>query len=165
MGRITITCDEGVLDAEAEAFQLFVTGELDPHETPRGRHQARVLAPAEAVNKGRESEGTVADLDVVKAALEGGLDVVVLVKGQLNPLPGEGFGGGGMKDIKDSLKTRKEQTLVFSKKKKNLVSDKHQLNFLNHRGLTQTRDNSLRLNSGLEPQVETLWVNAEKKTV
>lgn len=86
-----ITCDEGVLDAEPEAFKLFVTGELDPHETPCGRNQAWILATAEAVHKRREPKGTVADLDVIEAALKGRLDVIILVKRQLNPLPWEGF--------------------------------------------------------------------------
>lgn len=45
------TCNEGVLDAEAEALQLLVAGELDPHEASRGRDQARVLPPAEAVDE------------------------------------------------------------------------------------------------------------------
>lgn len=109
-----ITCDEGVLDAEPEAFQLFVAGELDPHETPRGCDQAWILATAEAVDQRREPKGTVADLDVIEAALEGGLDVVVLVKGQLDPLPGEGLGGPEREN--SSLKAGKEQTLLHAAK-------------------------------------------------
>lgn len=99
-----ITCDEGVLDAEAEAFQLFIAGELDPHEPSRGCNQAGILATAEAVNERREAKGTIADLDVVKAALKGGLNVVILVKRQLNPLPGEGFGGRGTEGENKGLK-------------------------------------------------------------
>lgn len=99
-----ITCDEGVLDAEPEAFQLFITGELDPHETACGCNQAWILATAEAVNQRREPKGAVADLDVIEAALKGGLDVVILVEGQLNPLPGEGFGVGGTERENKSFK-------------------------------------------------------------
>lgn len=99
-----ITCDEGVLDAEAEAFQLFIAGELDPHEPSSGCNQAWILATTETVNEWREAKGTVADLDVVEAALEGGLDVVILVKRQLNPLPGEGFGERGTKGENKGLK-------------------------------------------------------------
>lgn len=65
-----LTCNEGVLDAEAEAFQLFVTGKLDPHETPRRCDQARVLSPTEAVNEWREPKRSVTDFDVIEAALE-----------------------------------------------------------------------------------------------
>lgn len=41
---------------------------------------------------------------MVEAALEGGLDVVILVKRQLNPLPGEGFGGRGTEGENKGLK-------------------------------------------------------------
>lgn len=33
--NVDSTCNEGVLNAEAQAFQLLVAGELDPHEAPR----------------------------------------------------------------------------------------------------------------------------------
>lgn len=115
-----ITCDEGVLDAEPEAFQLFVTGELDPHETPCGRNQAWVLAAAEAVNKRREPKGTVADLDVIEAALKGGLDVVILVKRQLNPLPGEGLVDVEHRERKQSFKAMKRTNSCSGSKRNNL---------------------------------------------
>lgn len=86
------TCNEGVLDAEAKALQLLVTGKLDPHETSRRRDQAWVLSPTEAIYEWWESKRPIADFDVVEAALEWGLDVVILIEGQLNPLPGESFG-------------------------------------------------------------------------
>lgn len=88
---VLLTCDEGVRDAEAEALQLLVAGELDPHEAARGRDQTRVLAPAEAIDERREAKRAVADLDVIKAALEGRLDVVILIKGELDPLSRESF--------------------------------------------------------------------------
>lgn len=87
------TCNEGVLDAEAKAFELLVAGELDPHEAPRRCNQARVLSPTEAVNERREPKWPVADFDVVEAALEWWLDVVILIKRQLNPLSRKSFGG------------------------------------------------------------------------
>lgn len=87
-----LTCDEGVLNAEAEALQLLVAGELDPHEAPGGGDKARVLASTEAIDERREAERPVAYLDVIKAALKRRLYVVVLVKSQLDPLSGESFG-------------------------------------------------------------------------
>lgn len=86
------TCNEGILDSKAEAFQLLIAGKLDPHETARGRNQARVLAPAETIDERRESKWPVADFDVIEAALERRLDVVILIKSQLNPLSRESLG-------------------------------------------------------------------------
>lgn len=64
------TCNEGVLDAEAKAFQLLVASELDPHETSRRCNQARVLSPTEAINERREPKWPITDFDVIEAALE-----------------------------------------------------------------------------------------------
>lgn len=87
-----LTGDEGVLNAEAEALQLLVAGELDPHEAAGGGDEARVLPSAEAVDDRGEAERPVADLDVVEATLERRLDVVVLIESQLDPLSGESCG-------------------------------------------------------------------------
>lgn len=84
-----LTCNECVLDAESETLQLLIASELDPHEAPGGSDQSRVLPSAHPVDERREAEGPVADLDVIEAALEGRLDVVVLVERQLDPLPGQ----------------------------------------------------------------------------
>lgn len=86
------TCNKGVLDAEAKAFQLLITAELDPHETPRRCNQARVLSPTEAINEWWEPKWPIADFDMIEAALEWWLDVVILIKSQLNPLSRERFG-------------------------------------------------------------------------
>lgn len=117
-----LTSDEGVFDAEAEAFQLFVTGELDPHETSRWRNQAWILSTTEAVNKRGEPKGSITDLDVIEAALKGGLDVVILVKRQLNPLSGEGFGGKSAVEQRESkrLKPWKGQNHVTKEKSERL---------------------------------------------
>lgn len=64
------TCDKGVLDTEAETFQLLVAGELDPHETPRGRNEAWILSTAEAIDERREPKRPIAYFDVIKATLE-----------------------------------------------------------------------------------------------
>lgn len=64
------TSNEGVFNAETKAFQLLVTGELDPHETPRRCNQARVLSPTEAINERREAKWPITDFDVIEAALE-----------------------------------------------------------------------------------------------
>lgn len=89
------TCNEGIFNSKAEAFQLLITGELDPHETARWCNQARVLAPTEAVDEWREPKWSVTDFDVIEAALEWWLDVVILIKSQLNPLSRESFGEQG----------------------------------------------------------------------
>lgn len=88
-----LTCNEGVLDAKAETLQLLVAVELDPHEPSSGCHQSGVLHAAEAIDERRESKGPVADFDVIKAALERRLHVVILIKSQLDPLSGECCGG------------------------------------------------------------------------
>jgi len=90
-----VTCNEGVFDAEAEAFQLLITGELDPHETSCGSDQAWILSPTETIDKRREPKWTIAYFNVIKAALERRLDVVILIKSQLNPLSWKGFGKQG----------------------------------------------------------------------
>lgn len=89
------TCDEGVLDAETKAFQLLVADELDPHEPSRWCDQARVLSPTEAVNEWREPKWPITDFNVIEAALKWWLDVIVLIKSQLNPLSGERCGEQG----------------------------------------------------------------------
>lgn len=65
-----LTCNKGVFDAEAKAFQLLVAGKLDPHETSRRCNQARVLSPTEAINEWRESKWPITDFDVIEAALK-----------------------------------------------------------------------------------------------
>lgn len=102
------TCNKGVLDAKAEAFQLLVTGELDPHETPRGCNEARILPTTEAINERREPKRPIAYFDVIKAALERWLDVVIFVKSQLNPLSRESFGKQG--------RGRKQRKKIHEKK-------------------------------------------------
>lgn len=89
-----LTCNEGVLNAEAKAFQLLIAGELDPHETSCRCNQAWVLSPTEAINERREPKWPVTDFDVIEAALEWWLDVVIFIKSQLNPLSRQSFGEG-----------------------------------------------------------------------
>lgn len=81
-----LTWGEVVLDLEADALQLVVTEEADPHEAAAGQDQAGAERAAEAVDERREAEGAVPHLDVVEATLEGGLDEELLVKHQLDPL-------------------------------------------------------------------------------
>lgn len=88
-GQDAPTCNEGVLDAEAETFQLLVAAELDPHEASRRSDDSRVLPSTEPIDERREAERTVSYLDVIKAALERGLDVVVLIEGELDALSRE----------------------------------------------------------------------------
>lgn len=89
---VIFTCNESVFDAEAESFKLLITGELNPHEASSGGDQARVLPPAEPIDERREPKRAIADLNVIKAALKGRLNVVVLIEGQLDPLSGQSFG-------------------------------------------------------------------------
>lgn len=95
------TCNESVLDVEAKAFQLLIAGELDPHETSCWCNQARVLSPTEAINEWWEPKRPITDFDVIEAAFEWWLDVVILIKSELNPLPGKSFseqGSGGERE-------------------------------------------------------------------
>lgn len=66
----SFTCNEGVLNAKAKAFQLLIAGELNPHEASRRCDQTGVLSPTEAVNEWREPKWPIADFDVIEAALE-----------------------------------------------------------------------------------------------
>lgn len=84
-----ITCSEAVLDLEADALQLLVAEEADPHEAAAGQHQAGAGRATEAVDERREAEGAVPHLDVVETTLERGLDVEGVVEQQLDPLAGE----------------------------------------------------------------------------
>lgn len=80
------TCYVGVFDAEAEALELFVAGEFDPHEAAGGGDHAGALRPTVTVDEWRETEGTISYLQVIETALERGLDVVVFVENQLDSL-------------------------------------------------------------------------------
>lgn len=81
-----LTCSKSVLDLEANALQLIVTEEADPHESPAGEDQSWTDRAAEAVDERWETERAVPNLDVVEATLEGSLDVELLIKQQLDPL-------------------------------------------------------------------------------
>lgn len=86
---VVITCGEAVLHLEAHPLQLIVAEEADPHEASTGEDEARTGGATEAIDERREAEGAVPHLDVVETALEGSLDVEVLVKEQFYPLTGQ----------------------------------------------------------------------------
>lgn len=82
------TCYEDIFDSKTKPFQFLITTELDPHEAPCGSDHARTAGSTEAVDERRETEGTIPYLNVVEAALERRLNVIGLIKGQLNSLAG-----------------------------------------------------------------------------
>lgn len=87
-----ITCSKAVLDLKANPLQLFITEEADPHEASTGEDESRTGRATEAIDEWREAEGAVPHLDVVETTLKWGLDVEGLIKQQLYPLAGQGWG-------------------------------------------------------------------------
>lgn len=57
---------------------------------------------------------------MIEAALKGGLDVVILVKRQLNPLSGEGFGGKSAVEQRESKMFKAMKRTKSCNKRKNL---------------------------------------------
>lgn len=82
------TCSKGVLDLEANPFQLFITEEADPHEASTGEDQSRAGRPTEAIDERWKAEGTIPHLNVVETTLKWCLDIEGLIKQQLNSLAG-----------------------------------------------------------------------------
>lgn len=89
---LLFTCCKAVLDLEANPFQLFITEKADPHEASTGEDKSGTGWATEAIYDWRETERAIPYLDVVETTLKWGLDVEVLIKLQLYPLAGQGWG-------------------------------------------------------------------------
>lgn len=89
---VLITCSKAVLDLEANPLQLFITEETNPHEASTGEDESRTGWATEAIDQRRKAEGTIPHLDVVEATLKWRFDVEGLIKQQLYPLAGQGWG-------------------------------------------------------------------------
>lgn len=93
---VHITCSKAVLDLEANPLQLFITEEANPHEATTGEDEPGIGRAAEAIDEGRKAERTITYLDVVKTTLERRLDVEGVIKQELYPLAGQGWGEESM---------------------------------------------------------------------
>lgn len=85
---VVFTCSKAVLNLETNPFQLFIAEKADPHEASTGEDKSRTGRATESIDEWREAEGTIPHLNVVETTFKWGLNVEVLIKQQLYPLPG-----------------------------------------------------------------------------
>lgn len=89
-GRATPTLREVVARREPGGLQFPVGHKLDVEVAAAGAHVGRALLAAVAADEGGEAEGAVPDLDVVKLALPGRLDGVVVIEEEVDALARRG---------------------------------------------------------------------------
>lgn len=86
-----LTLCEVVPGWKTDGLQLAVSHKLDVQVPPARAHVRGALLAAVATNDGRETEGAVADFDVVKLTFPRWLDGVPVIEEQVDALPGGGW--------------------------------------------------------------------------
>lgn len=87
----SLTLCEVIPCRETDGLQFTISHELDVQVPPTGADICRAFLPAVSTNEGRETKGPIADLDVVELALPGWLYGVLVIKEQVDALPGSGW--------------------------------------------------------------------------
>lgn len=111
MFRKSLTLCEVVPGREANGLQFTIRHKLDVQVSPAGADVCRAFLPTVAANEGREAKGPIADLDVVELALPGRLYGILVIKEQVDALPGRGWRrkGGREKVRWDQRRRRAER--------------------------------------------------------
>lgn len=89
--RRRLTLGEVVACRESESLQFTVRHKFDVQVASAGADVCGALLATVAANEGREAEGPISDLNVVKLAFPGRLDGILVFKEQVDALPRRGW--------------------------------------------------------------------------
>lgn len=88
--RRILTLGEVVASRESKSLQFTVRHKFDVQIASTGVDVCWTLLATIAADEGREAEGPISDLNVVKFAFPGRLDGILVVKEQVDALPRRG---------------------------------------------------------------------------